>query len=32
MTDDYFMATCSRLFPKARQLFPRRGYFEGVRP
>ena len=32
MTDDYFMATCSRLFPKARELFPRRGYFEGIRP
>lgn len=32
MTDDYFMATCSELFPRARKLFPRRGYFEGVRP
>jgi dGTPase len=32
MTDDYFMATCSELFPKARELFPRRGYFRGVRP
>ena len=33
MTDDYFMATCSALFPRAAELFPRRGYFaDGVRP
>ena len=32
MTDDYFMSTCAELFPKARELFPRRGYFEGTRP
>ena len=27
MTDDYFVAACERIFPKARELFPRRGYF-----
>jgi dGTPase len=27
MTDDYFVAACERLFPKAREIFPRRGYF-----
>ncbi len=33
MTDDYFMTTCERLFDDARELFPRRSYFEGgVRP
>lgn len=32
MTDDYFMATCSALFPEARRLFPRRGYFGAARP
>ncbi len=33
MSDDYFMATCEALFPEARELFPRRTYFEGgVRP
>ena len=33
MTDDYFMATCEELFPEARDLFPRRTYFDGdVRP
>ena len=32
MTDDYFMATCSALFPRAAELFPRRGHFaDGVR-
>ena len=32
MTDDYFMATCAAVFPRAAELFPRRGYFpEGVR-
>lgn len=30
MTDDYFIATCEALFPEARSLFPRRGYFDGV--
>lgn len=29
MTDDYFMATCEALFAEARELFPRRSYFEG---
>ena len=28
MTDDYFVAICERLFPQARELFPRRGYFD----
>lgn len=32
MTDEYFMASCEELFPEARELFPRRGRFEGVRP
>jgi dGTPase len=32
MTDDYFMATCEALFPEAAALFPKRTYFEGVRP
>ena len=33
MSDDYFMATCEALFPDARELFPRRSYFEdGARP
>lgn len=33
MTDDYFMAACEALFPEARELFPRRRYFDGdVRP
>ncbi|MBP3893094.1 MAG: HD domain-containing protein [Atopobiaceae bacterium] len=33
MTDDYFMATCEALFPEARELFPRRSYFDdGTRP
>ena len=32
MTDDYFVATCQALFPQARELFPRRSYFDGVRP
>ena len=33
MSDDYFVATCEELFPEARELFPRHGYFgEGVRP
>ena len=33
MSDEYFMATCEELFPEARELFPRRTYFEGgVRP
>ena len=32
MTDDYFMATCEALFPKASELFPRRGYFGEARP
>lgn len=32
MTDDYFMATCAELFPRAAELFPSRGYFSpGVR-
>lgn len=31
MTDDYFIATCEKLFPAASSLFPYRGYFvEGV--
>ena len=29
MTDDYFMAACEALFPEARELFPRRRYFDG---
>ena len=29
MSDDYFMATCEELFPEARELFPRRSYFDG---
>ncbi|MDO4404660.1 MAG: HD domain-containing protein [Atopobiaceae bacterium] len=29
MSDDYFMAACEELFPQARELFPRRSYFEG---
>lgn len=29
MTDEYFMATCEALFPEARELFPRRTYFDG---
>lgn len=32
MTDDYFMATCEAVFPRAAELFPQRGYFSGVRP
>ncbi len=33
MTDDYFIETCVALYPKAEDLFPRRGYFQGdVRP
>ena len=33
MSDDYFMATCEALFPEARELFPRRTYFDGgIRP
>lgn len=32
MTDEYFMATCEALFPEAAELFPRRTYFEGVKP
>ncbi len=28
MTDDYFIATCERLFPEARRLFPKRSYFD----
>ena len=33
MTDDYFQATCHALFPQdSERLFPRRGYFDGVRP
>lgn len=33
MSDDYFMATCEALFPEARDLFPRRTYFDGgIRP
>ena len=31
MTDDYFVATCERVFPSARTLFPQRSYFAGVR-
>lgn len=31
MTDDYFVATCEALFPKAREIFPSRSYFDGVR-
>ena len=30
MTDDYFIASCESLYPEARELFPRRGYFDGV--
>ena len=30
MTDDYFVATCERLLPQARGLFPARSYFEGT--
>ena len=29
MSDEYFMATCEELFPQARDLFPRRTYFDG---
>ena len=29
MTDDYFVAITERLFSQARDLFPRRGYFDG---
>ena len=29
MSDDYFMATCEELFEDARELFPRRSYFDG---
>lgn len=32
MTDDYFIATCEKLFPTARELFPKRSYFDGIRP
>ena len=32
MSDEYFMATCEALFPEAAEYFPRRTYFEGVRP
>jgi dGTPase len=32
MTDDYFVATCEAVFPEARQIFPNRSYFDGVRP
>ena len=32
MTDEYFIAICERLFPKARDLFPRRSYFDDVDP
>lgn len=32
MTDDYFVATCEAVFPRAAELFPQRGYFAGVRP
>ncbi|MEE1273739.1 MAG: HD domain-containing protein [Olegusella sp.] len=32
MSDEYFMATCEALFPDAAEYFPRRTYFEGVRP
>ena len=32
MTDDYFMATCERVFPQAAGIFPRRSYFADVRP
>lgn len=28
MSDDYFMAICEQISPEARQLFPRRTYFE----
>jgi dGTPase len=31
MTDEYFIAACESLFPDARDLFPHRGYFDGVR-
>lgn len=31
MTDDYFMAACEEVFPEARDLFPRRNYFDGAR-
>lgn len=30
MTDDYFVAICERLFEEARDLFPTRGYFDGM--
>lgn len=30
MTDDYFVATCTQLFPQAARLFPRRSYFDEV--
>ena len=30
MTDDYFFATCERLLPKSRGLFPARSYFGGT--
>ena len=30
MTDDYFVAICERLFEEARDLFPKRGYFDGM--
>ena len=29
MSDDYFMAICEAISPEARQLFPRRTYFDG---
>ncbi|MGI6230749.1 MAG: deoxyguanosinetriphosphate triphosphohydrolase family protein [Tractidigestivibacter sp.] len=32
MTDDYFIATCSALFPEAADLFPHHGYFGVARP
>ena len=33
MTDDYFMATCEKVFPESARLFPHRGYFgPDVRP
>lgn len=28
MTDDYFIATAEKLFPEARELFPKRSYFD----
>ena len=30
MTDDYFVALTERLFAEARDLFPKRGYFDGA--